>query len=68
MLYSFGIEIADPMNDYIRININNKRTCAKVSHVHFKNICILGMSFLNANKVGLHAFCGDDIFYINFDE
>ncbi|CAG8744214.1 499_t:CDS:2, partial [Rhizophagus irregularis] len=32
------------------------------------DICILGMPFLNENKVSLHAFCGDDIFYLNFDE
>jgi hypothetical protein len=39
-----------------------------MSHSHFEDICIIGMSFLSANKVGLHAFCGDNIFYLNFDE
>ncbi|POG78637.1 hypothetical protein GLOIN_2v1766531 [Rhizophagus irregularis DAOM 181602=DAOM 197198] len=60
--------IADPVNDYINVKINSRGAWAKVSHSHFKDICILGMPFLNENKVSLHAFCGDDIFYLNFDE
>ncbi|GBC54470.1 hypothetical protein GLOIN_2v1766531 [Rhizophagus irregularis DAOM 181602=DAOM 197198] len=68
VLHSFGIEIADPVNDYINVKINSRGAWAKVSHSHFKDICILGMPFLNENKVSLHAFCGDDIFYLNFDE
>jgi hypothetical protein len=39
-----------------------------MSHSHFANVCLIGMSFLNANKVGLHTFCREDIFYLNFDE
>jgi hypothetical protein len=68
VLHSFGMEVADPKNDYINVNINNRRARAMMSRSHFEDICIIGMSFLNANKVGLHAFCGDDIFYLNFDE
>ncbi|POG78626.1 hypothetical protein GLOIN_2v1472979 [Rhizophagus irregularis DAOM 181602=DAOM 197198] len=68
VLHSFGIEMADPVNDYIDVNINNKRVQAMMSHSHFENICIIGMSFLNANKVGFHTFYGDDIFHLNFDE
>ncbi|CAB4400068.1 hypothetical protein RhiirA5_426376 [Rhizophagus irregularis] len=68
VLHSFGIEMADPVNDYIDVNINNRRVQAMMSHSHFENICIIGMSFLNANKVGFHTFYGDDIFHLNFDE
>jgi hypothetical protein len=39
-----------------------------MSHSHFANVCLIGMSFLNANKVGFHTFCREDIFYLNFDE
>ncbi|CAB4400066.1 unnamed protein product [Rhizophagus irregularis] len=68
VLRSFRIELADPLNDSIHVSINNKGEWVKMSHSHFKDICILGMRFLTSNKVGLHAFCGDDIFYLNFDE
>ncbi|RGB39575.1 hypothetical protein C1646_754301 [Rhizophagus diaphanus] len=68
VLRSFRIELKDPMNDIFHVRINNKRELVKMSHAHFKDICILGMSFLTSNKVGLHAFCGEDIFYLNFDE
>ncbi|RIA98270.1 hypothetical protein C1645_731818 [Glomus cerebriforme] len=26
------------------------------------------MDFLNANNIGLYAFCGDDIFFLNFNK
>ncbi|RGB39569.1 hypothetical protein C1646_664506 [Rhizophagus diaphanus] len=68
VLRSFGIEMADPVNDYIDVNINNRRVQAMMSHSHFENICIIGMSFLNANKVGFHTFYGDYIFYLNFNK
>ncbi|PKC62390.1 hypothetical protein RhiirA1_465190 [Rhizophagus irregularis] len=56
VLRSFRIELADPLNDSIHVSINNKGAWVKMSHAHFKDICILGMSFLTSNKVGLHAF------------
>uniref|UniRef100_U9UC36 Uncharacterized protein n=1 Tax=Rhizophagus irregularis (strain DAOM 181602 / DAOM 197198 / MUCL 43194) TaxID=747089 RepID=U9UC36_RHIID len=57
VLCSFRIELADPLNDSFHVSINNKGAWVKMSHAHFKDICILGMSFLTSNKL---------LFNINF--
>ncbi|GES99833.1 hypothetical protein GLOIN_2v1766521 [Rhizophagus clarus] len=68
VLCSFGIEMDDPVNDYINVGINGRNARVKMSHSHFEKVCTMGMLFLNTHKVDIHAFCGNDIFYLNFDE
>lgn len=68
VLLAFGIEIDDPVNDYMNVKINSKTTRIMMSHSYFKEVSVMGMSFLNANNVGMHVYCGSGIFYLNFDQ
>jgi hypothetical protein len=65
-LRSFGIVL--PKSKHIYVSINKRETRVMMSHSHFSDICVIGMDFLNANKVGLFAYCGDDIFFLKFNE
>ena len=68
MLRAFGIEMPDPINDIMKIKIINRQTRIMMSHSSFKEVCVMGMSFLDSNDVDMHVYCSRRIFSLNFDQ